>query len=66
MAFVIIDRYTSQHAQGIAPLCRQVGWPTYSDPDVVERGCTAPGVITRVAITDDEQRNAWRRRPRRP
>lgn len=47
--------YTDDHAEGIAALCRQVGWPTYSDPEVVRAGCTAPGVITRVALEADGQ-----------
>lgn len=47
--------YTDDHAEEIAALCQQVGWPTYSDPAVVRAGCTAPGVITRVALAADGQ-----------
>lgn len=45
-----IETFTSRHASGIAALCRELGWPTYSDPVIVERGCSAPGAITRVAL----------------
>ena len=36
-------------------MCGELGWSSYSDPDVAERGCSAPGVIVRVAVADDGQ-----------
>ncbi|CAB4701141.1 MAG: GNAT family N-acetyltransferase [Actinobacteria bacterium] len=46
--------YAAHHRDGIAALCRDLGWPTYSDPAVVEQGCTAPGVSVCVACVDGE------------
>ena len=45
-----IQNYETAHSVGIAALCRELEWPTYSDAEVVERGCSAPGVIVRVAL----------------
>jgi len=39
-----------QHVEGVAAVCRSLGWPSYADPDVARRGCTAPGVVTRLAV----------------
>lgn len=55
MTGVRLAVYADDHAEGISGLCQDLGWPTYSDPDVVRAGCTAPGVITRVALTADGQ-----------
>lgn len=52
---MIVDAYGHHHATGIAALCAVVGWRTYADPDIVRRGCVAPGVITRVAIAEGGQ-----------
>ena len=54
-ADVLVLPYADAHAADIAALCRELRWPTYSDPEVVRRGSTAPGVVTRVAVTDDGQ-----------
>lgn len=49
-----IEAYAPHHSVGIARLCGELGWSSYSDPpDVAARGCTAPGVIVRVAVEDD-------------
>ncbi|MFT4235663.1 MAG: hypothetical protein QM607_11780 [Microbacterium sp.] len=32
-------------AHGVASVCRELGWPTYSDPEIARRGCAAPGVF---------------------
>ncbi|MEO8225651.1 MAG: GNAT family N-acetyltransferase [Gammaproteobacteria bacterium] len=48
-----IEPYEPAHSEGIAALCRDLRWPTYSDAEVVNRGCLAPGVIVRVALDDD-------------
>jgi ribosomal protein S18 acetylase RimI-like enzyme len=37
-------------AEGVARLCRELGWPSFSDPDVAVRACTAPGVVAFVAV----------------
>lgn len=42
--------FTGAHADGVAAVCAELGWPTYADPDVARRGCGAPGVSTRVAL----------------
>ncbi|GAB3927833.1 hypothetical protein GCM10011575_10890 [Microlunatus endophyticus] len=39
-------------AEGVAAACSELGWPSYADPDVAARGCSAPGVTTRVALAD--------------
>lgn len=40
-------------ADGVAAVCRELGWPSYADPTVAGRGCAAPGVSTVVAVADD-------------
>ncbi|RKT79336.1 hypothetical protein DFJ68_2803 [Terracoccus luteus] len=45
--------FTDAHADGVAAVCAELGWPTYSDPDVARLGCGAPGVSTSVALDSD-------------
>jgi len=45
-----IEPYAGHHCEGIASLCRVLGWTSYSDVNVVKRGCSAPGVVVRVAV----------------
>ncbi|WP_323097602.1 GNAT family N-acetyltransferase [Intrasporangium sp. YIM S08009] len=40
-------------ADGVAALCRELGWPSFSDPAVAARACTAPGVVAWVAVERD-------------
>jgi ribosomal protein S18 acetylase RimI-like enzyme len=51
MQFVTISR---SHLDGIVALCRQEGWPSFSEPDRAWRALTAPGVTTIVAVENDE------------
>ncbi|MCM0619042.1 GNAT family N-acetyltransferase [Nocardioides bruguierae] len=48
-----IEPFSPRHAAGIADLCRDLGWPSYSDVDTVLKGCCAAGVIVLVAVVDD-------------
>jgi len=52
---VRLQAYAPHHCIGIARLCGELGWPSYSDLDVADRGCSAPGVAVRVAVADDGQ-----------
>lgn len=45
-----IETYLPEHADGIATLCRDLGWTSYADPEVARHGCAAPGVVVRVAV----------------
>lgn len=49
----LIVPFEPQHAVGVAAVCRELGWPSYADPEVAARGCSAPGVSTFVAVADD-------------
>ncbi|MDN5896817.1 MAG: GNAT family N-acetyltransferase [Nocardioides sp.] len=49
-----IETFSPRHAAGIADLCQDLGWPSYSDIDTATRGCSGAGVIVRVAVDDDE------------
>jgi ribosomal protein S18 acetylase RimI-like enzyme len=42
-------------AEGLAALCRELGWPSFSDAEVAARACTAPGVIAWVAVDGAER-----------
>lgn len=42
-------------ADGVAALCRELGWPSFSDPDVAARACMAPGVVAWVAVEPIEE-----------
>ena len=42
-------------AEGLAALCRELGWPSFSDAEVAARACTAPGVIAWVAVEPVER-----------
>lgn len=45
--------FDPEHAQGISEVCRGQGWPTYADPTVALRGCTAAGSCVAVALDGD-------------
>jgi ribosomal protein S18 acetylase RimI-like enzyme len=49
---VRIIPFDPELADGVAAVCRQLGWPSYADPAVAGRGCSAPGVTARVATSD--------------
>lgn len=49
----VIVPFALEHAAGVAAVCRELGWPSYSDMEVAARGCSAPGVSTVVAVADD-------------
>ncbi|WP_076260244.1 GNAT family N-acetyltransferase [Intrasporangium flavum] len=42
-------------AEGVAALCRELGWPSFSDAEVAARACTAPGVFAWVAVESGGQ-----------
>ena len=42
-------------AEGLAALCRELGWPTFSDAEVAARACTSPGVVAWVAVESLER-----------
>ncbi len=42
--------FEAAHAEGVAALCAELGWTSYADPALAERGLLAPGVVTRVAL----------------
>ena len=49
---VQIEPYSPHHAAGIAQLCCDLEWLSYADVDVAARGCSAPGVVVRVAVDE--------------
>lgn len=49
----LITPFEARFAPGVAALCRVLGWPSYADPAIAERGCAAPGAVVFVAVADD-------------
>lgn len=47
---VRFDAALAAHVDGVVAVCQSLGWPSYSDPVVVARGCGGPGVTTTVAL----------------
>lgn len=46
---------TEKHLRGVLRLCEAEGWPSMpADPDQAVRALTAPGVLTVVAVADEE------------
>jgi ribosomal protein S18 acetylase RimI-like enzyme len=46
--------FAPSHAAGVSALAQAEGWPTFSDPNRVERLFTAPGVTGVVAVHSKE------------
>lgn len=49
---ILIVPFEPRFAEGVAAVCRELDWPSYSDASVAARGCSAPGVKAFVAVTD--------------
>ncbi|WP_166979689.1 GNAT family N-acetyltransferase [Paramicrobacterium fandaimingii] len=49
-----VHRFDARWAAGVASLCKELGWHSYSDARVAKRGYSAPGVSTFVAVSNDE------------
>lgn len=50
-----IDPFESEHAKGVAALCRALEWTAYGDEQIARRGCAAPGVTTMVALSSGDR-----------
>ncbi|HEY9293415.1 MAG TPA: GNAT family N-acetyltransferase [Microlunatus sp.] len=48
----LIVPFEPRFADGVAAVCRDLGWPSYADASVAARGCAAPGVRAFVAVAD--------------
>jgi ribosomal protein S18 acetylase RimI-like enzyme len=47
--------FGEEHLPGVLELYEAEGWPSFpSDPPLAERACTAPGVVSVVALEDGE------------
>lgn len=47
--------FTDEHLPGVLHLCEQEGWPSFpADPARAARALTAPGVVTVVAMENEE------------
>jgi ribosomal protein S18 acetylase RimI-like enzyme len=42
------------HLAGAVALCRELGWPSYSDPAIARMAFSAPGAVTWVALYEGE------------
>lgn len=47
-----IHEFHAGWAAGVASLCAELGWHSYADVRVAERGLSAPGVHAFVAVVD--------------
>jgi ribosomal protein S18 acetylase RimI-like enzyme len=47
--------FSEEHLSGVLQLHAEEGWPSLpEDPQLAQRACTAPGVVSLVATEDDE------------
>ena len=48
------EAFGESHLAGAVALCKELGWPSYSDPAVARAAFTAPGTVTCVASWQGE------------
>lgn len=48
---ITYEPFTQAHLAGVAALCRALSWPSYSDESNARSAFSAPGAVTRVAIS---------------
>jgi ribosomal protein S18 acetylase RimI-like enzyme len=43
------EPFCEEHNEGVVSLCRELDWPSYTDPEISLRALLAPGSVTWVA-----------------
>ena len=48
------EPFSPVHVDGVVSLCRELGWPSYTDPSVARAALSAPGAVTWIALREDQ------------
>jgi ribosomal protein S18 acetylase RimI-like enzyme len=48
------EAFNPSHLVGVVALCKELGWPSYSDPAIARIAFSAPGTVTWVASCKGE------------
>ena len=48
------EAFKPSHLAGAVTLCKELGWPSYSDPAIARIAFSAPGAVTWVAVCNGE------------
>ena len=50
---ITFEPFRDEHVESIAALCRELSWPSYSEPSGARRALAAPGAVTWLARDGD-------------